>query len=90
LQANGLVERQNRTIKQSLLKILEQDHKEDWPNVLDGVLFAHRTARHKSPGFSPYKLLYGREPVLPIDVKYDTLQQRVQLNSEFDEELLKA
>jgi len=36
--------------------------------ALDGVLFAHRTAKHRSTGFSPSKLLYGRDPKLPIDV----------------------
>ena len=49
-QANGLVERQNRTIKEKLLKILGDDAHEDWPSALDGVLFAHRTARHNSTG----------------------------------------
>ena len=68
LQANGLVERQNRTIKEKLLKILSEDHKEEWVSALDGVLFAHRTAKHRSTGFSPFRLLYGREPKLPIDV----------------------
>lgn len=71
-QANGLVERQNRTIKEKLLKILDDDHQDDWPKALNGVLFAHRTAIHNSTGLSPYRILYGRDPVLPIDVKFMT------------------
>ena len=39
-QSNGLVERQNRTIKNALVKVLDQNL-EHWPYVIDGVLFAH-------------------------------------------------
>ena len=67
-QANGLVERQNRTIKTALQKVLLRD--KDWPQATDGVLFAHRTTKHASTGFSPFFLLYNREPRLPIDVEY--------------------
>ena len=68
-QSNGLVERQNRTIKNSLVKILE-DNPRHWPYIMEGVLFAHRVSKHSSTKYSPFKLLYNREPVLPIDVKY--------------------
>ena len=44
-QANGLVERQNRTIQGSMLKVLEGEQQR-WPDALQGVLFAFRTARH--------------------------------------------
>jgi len=66
-QANGLVERQNRTIKNCLLKVL-QNNVNKWPSILQGVLFAHRTAQHFSTGYSPFKILYQREAILPIDV----------------------
>lgn len=66
-QANGLVERQNRTIKNCLLKVL-QNNVEKWPYILQGVLFAHRTAQHFSTGYSPFKILYQREAILPVDV----------------------
>ena len=62
--ANGLVERQNRTINNSLVKVLE-DNPEMWP------LFAHRVSPHSSIKYSPFMLMYNREPVLPIDVKHN-------------------
>ena len=52
-QANGLVERQNRTIKNSLVKVLESDPGQ-WLYILDGVLFAHRVTRHHSTKVSPF------------------------------------
>ena len=69
-QANGLVERQNRTIKDSLVKVLE-DNYEMWPHIIEGILFAHRFSRHSLTKYSPFKMLYSHEPVLPIDVKHN-------------------
>ena len=42
-QANGLVERANRTIQVSMLKVLNGEQ-EKWPHSLDGILFAFCTA----------------------------------------------
>ena len=64
-QANGLVERANRTIQGMLLRVLET-HQENWPKALNGVLFAFRTACHKSTGVSPFELMYARKLMLPL------------------------
>ena len=69
-QSNGLCERQNRSIKDSLIKVLNEKA-EEWPYVIDGILFAHRVSVHTSTKYSPFYLLYNRHPTLPIDVKYD-------------------
>ena len=37
-QSNGLVETQNRTIKNSLMKVLEENPLK-WPSLIEGVLF---------------------------------------------------
>ena len=49
-QSNGLCERQNRTIKDSLVKVLEENSKK-WPNVIEGVLFAHGVSVYYSTKF---------------------------------------
>ena len=72
-QSNGLCERQNRTIKDSLVKVLEENPKK-WPNVIEGVLCAHRVSVHYSTKFSPFFLLYNRHPTLPIDIKYNLVK----------------
>lgn len=41
-----------------------------WPYILLDVLFAHRTAKHCSTGFTPFKLMYQREATLPIDLHH--------------------
>ena len=69
-QANGLCERQNRSIKDSLVKVLN-GKPEEWPYVIDGVLFARRVSIRASTKYSPFYLMYNRHPILPIDVKYN-------------------
>ena len=69
-QANGLVECQNWTIKNSLVKVLEDKH-EMWPHTIEGILFAHHVSRDFLTKYSPFMMLYNREPVLPIDVKHN-------------------
>ena len=54
-QSNGLCERQNRTIKDSLIKVLE-GNADKWPDIVEGVLFAHRVSVHFSTKFSPFFL----------------------------------
>ena len=71
-QSNGLCERQNRTIEDSLVKVLEEKPKE-WPNIIDGILFAHRVNIHYSTKYSPFFLMFNRHPILPIDIKYDLI-----------------
>ena len=78
-QANGLVERNNRTIQSSLLKVLNQKP-EDWPDVLPGVLFAYNTSRHKSTRYTPFFLLYGRDAVLRIQVSNQSIEEELSEN----------
>ena len=61
-QSNGLVERQKKTIKNSLVKVLEENPLK-WPSINGGVLFTNRVSKHSSTKYSPFKLLYKREEV---------------------------
>lgn len=67
-QANGLVERNNRTIQSSLLKVLG-GLKGQWPQSLPGVVFAFNTSKNKSTAFSAFYLMYGHTAVLPVEVQ---------------------
>jgi len=66
-QGNGQVERFNRTLKNMLAKVTQQNQK-DWDVHLPHILFAYRTSIHESTGFSPYYINFGRSPTLPVDV----------------------
>ena len=58
-QTNGLVEKFNHTIQSCLLKVVNENQT-DWDLHLDPVLFAIRTSKHKSTGYTPYELVYKR------------------------------
>ena len=58
-QTNGLVERFNQTLQQSLVKVVNKNQT-DWDQKLDGVLFAYRTAQQKSTRYTPFELMHCR------------------------------
>ena len=68
-QPNQLLKCQNWTIKNSLVKVLEDNH-EMLLNIIDGIVFAHCVSRHSSTKYSTFMMLYKCEPVLNMDVKY--------------------
>ena len=57
--ANGQVERYNRTVLAVLLK-LSGNTPELWPQWLDFVMIAIRTAVHRVTRFTPFQLMFGR------------------------------
>lgn len=38
----------------------------DWDTKLDSILFAYRASKHRSTGYSPFYMMYHREPRLPV------------------------
>ena len=66
-ETNGQCERMNQTII-AMLRTLEESQKSRWKDSLSHLAHAHNCTRNSSTGFSPYYLLFGREPSLPIDL----------------------
>ena len=54
---------------------------DDWPDALDGVLFAYNTSRHKSTRYTPFFLLYGRNAVLSVQVSNQSIEKEVSENT---------
>ena len=57
-------------------------HKEgpDWDEMLSYVLFAYRASRQASTGESPFYLLYGRDPRLPVPAALAPEKTRLYLD----------
>ena len=66
-QSDGLVERFNRTLLM-MLAMFASKIREDWDDLLPAVMMVYRSNVHESTGFSPYRLMFGEECTLPIDI----------------------
>jgi hypothetical protein len=64
-KTNGLVERFNKTLCESLAKL---GGNKDWDRKIAPVLFAYRNKRQESTKIKPFYLTYGREARLPTDI----------------------
>src|SRR6266540_359760 len=64
-KTNGLVERFNKTLCESLAKLNEE--RENWDEYISLTLFAYRTKINKSMQFTSFYLTYGQEAILPFD-----------------------
>ena len=75
-QANGDVERFNRTIQECFMKCQEfhdevQEADVLWHKKLQSILFAYRVKKQASTCISHYMIMCGRELVLPWDLEGD-------------------
>ncbi|GMF35670.1 unnamed protein product [Phytophthora fragariaefolia] len=68
-QTQGLVERFDGTLIGMLLLFVTETQT-DWDLYLPRVLFAYRTSYHEALADSPFFSLYGRDPVLPLDLAF--------------------
>ena len=66
-ESDGLVERFNRTLLM-MLAMFASKNREDWDDLLPAVMMAYRSSVHESTGFSPYRLMFGEECTLPMDI----------------------
>eukprot|EP00253_Pinus_taeda_P029756 PITA_29756 len=73
LFANGQVESSNKVIESILTKTIAL-HRHDWAARLPEALWAYRTTWRSTTGYSPYQLVFGKQPIFPIEFKIQTLR----------------
>ena len=77
LQCDSLVEKFNRTLVNMLSK---SKYGRDWDQHLPYLLFAYRVAMQESTQMSPFYLLYGREPRVPMETALNQPHTVYQIN----------
>ena len=65
-QGNAQVEHFNRTLL-NILGTMPIEQKKDWQEWVSTMTHAYNSTVSRSTGYSPYFLMFGREPRLPID-----------------------
>ena len=78
-EGDGMVERFNQTLE-GLLSHVVNEQGVDWDLHIPACLMAYRSSVHKSTGFTPHFLLFGREMVVPADVVYGLPPQQPRLD----------
>ena len=74
-QGNGACERFNRTLI-NMIGTLNQKKKAVWQSVVSTLALAYNSTISAATGYSPYFLMYGRLPKLPIDVEYNVAYEK--------------
>ena len=66
-ESDGMVERFNRTLLM-MLAMFAGENRDVWDDFLPAVMMEYRLSVHESTGFSPFRLMFGEECTLPMDV----------------------
>ncbi|XP_072064341.1 uncharacterized protein [Arachis hypogaea] len=72
-QSNGLAEATNKVILHALRKKLD-NAKGLWAELIPEVLWSYNTTVHTSTKETPFRLVYGSEAMIPLEVSQQSLQ----------------
>ena len=77
-QIQGLTEKFNHTLVKALSHYTVEKPNQ-WSNYVKFVTFAYNTTVNESLGYSPFNLMFGREPNLPADYIYLTKEIEIPI-----------
>jgi hypothetical protein len=89
-KANGLTEKANGLVCKVLKRIIEA-HKTDWDRKLASAVHAYNITSKQTTERSPYFLVYGQEPITPVEldvVTARTMEEPLSLEEMFMENRL--
>lgn len=83
--SNGVVERTNGKIFTAIKKRLLKDKKGKWADQLLEVLWGLNTMESQGTGFTPFRLMYGAEAMIPQELKHGSPRRAPNMMSNIDE-----
>ena len=87
-QTDGQTEVVNRTLSTLLRAIIKKNLK-TWEDCLPHVEFAYNRSIHSATKFSPFEMVYGYNPLSPLDLTSLPLSERVNLDGKTKAEFVK-
>ena len=60
-------------------------HRHDWATRLPEALWSYRTTRRNTTGYSPYQLVFGKKPILPIEFEIQKLRIAQEVGLDLNE-----
>jgi ribonuclease HI len=84
-QSNGVVEHANDTISTAIKKMLLDDKKDKWADLLPEAVWALNTTKCRATGFTPFRLLYGSEAMTSQEIKHGSPRTRASAVPDVDE-----
>jgi len=87
-QTNGLTERFNRTLCESLARTAAE-HDKQWDLFVHASLFAYRTMKHNTTHQTPFFLVYGRQAVMPVELEISSYPEEPITEENFEDTLIR-
>jgi hypothetical protein len=88
-QSNGVVEHANGKIFTAIKKMLLDDKKGKWADLLPEAVWALNTTECRVTGFTPFRLIYGSEAMTPQEIKHGSPRTVTSAIPDIDEPTLK-
>lgn len=88
-QTDGPTEVMNRTMTQLLRTVVHKNLK-SWEECLPFIEFAYNRVTHSTTSFSPFEIVYGINPLTPLDLIHLPVNERGSLDGTRKAELVKS
>nr|XP_025682208.1 uncharacterized protein LOC112783462 [Arachis hypogaea] len=76
-QSNGQAEAANKVLLQALRKKLD-DAKGLWAELVPEILWGYNTSTHSATKETPFRLVYGSEAMIPIEISQSSLRTQAE------------
>jgi len=87
-QADGQIEVVNKTLS-PLLRTIIQKNLKNWEDCLPFIEFAYNRSVHSTTDFSPFEIVYGFNPLIPLDLLPLPVNKMTSLDGQKNAEMVK-